>query len=245
MYFCILFKKKTTMKKVLLLAVLAFLTLSTQAQFIIGGSIGASIINDNSEYDGQLRADSMKERVFSFDLRGGYQLNDRLQVGLMVGYKYGDTLNHYSGADMYTESANELAKYNTFKLAAYGRYTCIKFKKFGVFAELQAGMNKSKGTVHIAMLDDPSLDQDLDKGKTTELFAKIIPGLSYQLTDKVSIDLNLGFLGFGYSHKQVKKMVSEKEDIHNSSKFGMDLRTGGLSIMDFMQDVTFGVNIAL
>ena len=196
------------MKKVLLLAALAFLTLSTQAQFIIGGSIGASIINDNSEYDGQLRADSMKERVFSFDLRGGYQLNDRLQVGLMVGYKYGDTLNHYSGADMYTESANELAKYNTFKLAAYGRYTCIKFKKFGVFAELQAGMNKSKGTVHIAMLDDPSLDQDLDKGKTTELFAKIIPGLSYQLTDKVSIDLGSKLNGSNVTKNKNRPLIN-------------------------------------
>ncbi|MCQ2261554.1 MAG: porin family protein [Bacteroidales bacterium] len=233
------------MKKVLLLAALAFITITSQAQFIIGGTIGASLINDNSEYDGQMRADNMKERVFSFDLRGGYQINDRLQVGLMVGYKYGDTLNHYSGADIYTEATNEEEKYNTFKLAAYGRYTCIKFNKFGVFAELQAGMNKSNGTVHIAYLDDASLDQDIDKGKTTELFAKIIPGLSYQLTDNVSIDLNLGFLGFGYSHKQVKKMVSEKEDIHNTSSFGMDLRTGGLSIMDFMQDVTFGVNIAL
>lgn len=231
------------MKKLAFLFFFASCMLTSQAQFIVGGNLGYNHWNNGGERGGTAMANESKSNVFNFDLRGGYCLSDRMQVGITAGYKIGDTVDVYCASpDIYSTLYTEKVHFQSFEIGVYFRYDCFTMGKFTLFAELQSGYTTSTGKINTDFESDPSLNTEIDRGKSNGFYAEILPGLNYRLNEHVSIDLNLGFLGFGYETKQVKKTINNEEDIQRSNRFGLNLKTGGLTLFDFIQDVTFGVN---
>ncbi|MBP3227876.1 MAG: outer membrane beta-barrel protein [Bacteroidaceae bacterium] len=96
------------MKKMLLTAVVALMTLSANAQVFLGGEVGA------------WRNPTQNETQFSIQPEVGYVLSDKWALGVAVGYEY----NYLDGT-----------KVNSVGVNPYARYTFAKFGPVSVFAD--------------------------------------------------------------------------------------------------------------
>ncbi len=99
------------MKKMLLTAVVALMTLTASAQVYVGGQVGF------------WRNHSQNETQFTIAPEVGYNLSDNWAIGIALGYNY---------------AYNELGvgdKWNGLKVNPYARYTFAKFGPVNLFAD--------------------------------------------------------------------------------------------------------------
>ncbi|GAA4320053.1 hypothetical protein GCM10023115_46850 [Pontixanthobacter gangjinensis] len=150
----------------------------------LGGSVGVNSNNsdnENSEYEN-----------FGFTLRpqAGYFINDNLAAGLTLGYHY--SRNKYTRPDELQEATN-----NAFTIAPYlQKYFAISGSfSFNLTGFLEYTRSTSKNDY------DNCLNCQKD---TRNLYGIALrPGLSYLLSDKFSLDANLGTLQ--YSHSEFRE----------------------------------------
>lgn len=103
------------MKKFLLTALVAVVSLTANAQFWAGGSIGAG--TSKTTFDGE---DLEKANTVSINPTVGYSISDNLDVALELAYAHGDS-----------DSKN----INAFGFRPFVRYTFVKSGNFKVFAD--------------------------------------------------------------------------------------------------------------
>lgn len=96
----------------------------------------------------------------------GYNLSDKWAVGLEIGYNY----EYQQGQDL-----------NIFGLAPYARYTFANFGPVNLFLDGGLGYYKADGD----LANDDSIFE-----------VGLKPGLSVNLTDKLSFVSHVGFLGY-------------------------------------------------
>jgi hypothetical protein len=109
----------------------------------------------------------------------GYNITDRMALGLGVGTNFDFYFEDYADAD------NEIA--NSLRLFAFFHYKLIKNERFAFALRLSSAWN----------LD---LNDDATEGfATTETLS---PMLDVTLTDKLGICVSLGGIGFTYSHQK-------------------------------------------
>ena len=179
------------MKTILLIIAVTLFSLIATAQeesdnFLIekgtwslGGFIGMN--SSNSEYE------SYETKNFGFSLRpkAAYFINDNLAAGLLLGYHYNRNKN--SRPDDLQESTN-----NAFTIAPYlQKYFAISESfSFNLTGSLEYTRSSYKSDYN----DCLNCREDI-----RDLYGIALrPGLSYLLSDKFSLDANLGALQ--YSH---------------------------------------------
>lgn len=96
------------MKKIFLVAVIAVMSLTANAQVYLGGAIGAW-----RDFDANETSIGLLPEV-------GYTLNDNWAIGTVIGWNY-----HY----------NDGGKYNGLEVAPYARYTFLKFDNVNLFLD--------------------------------------------------------------------------------------------------------------
>lgn len=167
------------MKKSLLVLALAFVCVLANAQFYVGGSLGAnfaSVKDDDGNKLGTISSFSIAPEV-------GYSITDKIDLGLAFGF--GTMGAKPDGGDKSSTSAWEVAPYMRYSFVEFG-----KFKVLGKAKLYAQGVGKAE---YLAAT-----------GEYTEFGLNIAPMLTYDISDKFVLFTDLNFLGFGFSYNKVK-----------------------------------------
>lgn len=228
------------MKKALLVlvAVLACVT-TANAQFYVGGSLGFT----STKVEGE--SGTSYKIIPDF----GYQLNDKMSVGIQVGYSHGiAAFGSLTVTDIKQAMSNVISgfadmnddgmKLNSFTVSPYFRYNLVEFGKAHLFVEAYVGYSSiSANTSAFASMagdfdfsdydnddyyyDDDDFDYgDSDKTTLNAFEVGVRPGIAIQLSDKLDIVCKMGALGY--------ISAKEKESDVTISRFGLDFDTYNL-----------------
>lgn len=161
------------MKKLLLAVSAIALSLTANAQFWAGGSLGFNATN--YDYD-----DAKTQVELSLSPVVGYALNENMDVYL--GLSFGSTSNYAGYEDQ---------KRSNVSIAPFLRYTFFEIGDFGLFVD--GGLNFTLNKDERPDLLDPNTTR---VDKTKHLFVGLIPGIKYAANEKLTFVAGLGRLGF-------------------------------------------------
>lgn len=190
------------MKKLFLMAAMMVATLAANAQVYVGGGI-----NFSSSKPAYVKVDGVSEpdatTKFGILPEVGYKLDDKLSVGIALGY------THSSEGDVKT---------NGFSIAPYARYTFVKWNNIGLFGEAQFAYHNDKTTTKENIVDEDgdTHTMDVDQKKNGWSLG-VRPGISIDLNEKLTFITKFGWLGYK------SEKPSDAKGQKASSDFGFDV----------------------
>ena len=197
----------------LLIVLFSFFCLSLNAQVFVGGNLGFNLTTDKTIY-GNTASDYT---IYLAPFAGKF-LSEKVATGVALDM---NVRGNTSGGDPETTT-----KSNSLGGSLFLRYYAIKWDKFSIFGQANLGVTftgsstKTDGTT-------------TDGPKSTRLYLSIYPGLSYDISEKLSLQTSLNILSFGYNYKTTK--VGTAKDINSSFIFG-----AGLSDIVSIGNITIG-----
>lgn len=200
------------MKKIMMTLAAVTVAATMNAQMYIGGNLGFNSSKDKTD-----PTDEQTVTGFTIQPEFGYQLDDKLGVGIVLGFGYDKTKHEgtISGVDYSSED-----KKTTFLIKPYLRYQCFTAGKFNVFVD---------GGLNFKTVSRENFKNEMDFG----LF--VSPGIAYSVNEKWSIVAHLNdMFTLGY-HKDAVADVSGAPDAPTS--FNVGLASGGFNV----GSLTFGV----
>ena len=209
------------MKKALLTLALAAFAFAANAQFVVGGHIGYSNNGGNNNTVNIIGATTTEWDVpanvwstFTIMPKIGYNLNDKMQVGVAFGLTWNKTVDYSGYVAQYAAIEGfegwQRTTNTEVKFIPYFRYNITQFGGFTLFCEAQLGltlgMNPKVRDYHSAYslggIDVPEADVDLREGRKdtyTSFDLTVVPGLNYKFNEKISADLYIDLLGIAYT----------------------------------------------
>jgi hypothetical protein len=166
--------------RVLLVAFISLFTISLNAQFFVGGNISFTSHNDKTDYG-----------TASPDKSSGYNLNFLPKAGIFLSEKIavGAALDVYlSGSTTVNNTEN---RSSTIGISPFLRYYAIKWNKFSVFGQGNVGLDLSTRSVK-------SGGTTTHGPKTISASLNVYPGLSYDISDKFSLETSFNIFSLGY-----------------------------------------------
>ena len=192
------------MKKMILTALVAVASLAANAQVWVGGEVGFSATKTTIDGDKQGAG-----AAFNLLPEIGYTLNDKFDIALTIGLSHKNSNGkYYAGSQNFDTFDGNLedVNRNAFTINPYVRY---KFAKTGDFTFFVDG-GFSYTMIHYSGVDD--------NGNQWALGIK--PGISYGLTDKVSLVAHVGDLGYAFYKQGDVKSNTFDMGLSNSISFG-------------------------
>lgn len=166
------------MKKFLVLIVLLIAgATASYGQWYVGGSVNLS--------SGSEKADSEKiASEFGVGLypRIGYQLNDRMSIGVEIGY------NHLMSKEHDTDLK---AASNMFAFLPFMRYDFVKMGKFSISGDTRVGFLWEKSTAEQAGSKAPSF-------YVNNIVVGFTPVLTFDISRHITLETRLDFLSLSY-----------------------------------------------
>ena len=209
------------------------------AQVYVGGSFVVEGGKTTSETPAGINGAVITTDVntFKFGLLPeiGYKFGENMAVGAQIGFEYNKSTEPVTNAN--NVSADLSNKGFTFKFAPYFRYYFAQWEKVGLFFDAQFGLGLGKTTqeywdYYTVGNTDYWIMSERDT-KITQVSFAIIPGVSYQASDKVSIVAKLGN-GFGYWFEKTTRprtyMGYSYDAVDKSNTYGLNLKTLGLTV---------------
>ncbi len=227
------------MKKILMTLAAVAVATTMNAQLYVGGSFTVKGGKTTSEaptgVNGIIYTTDVNTFKFGLLPEIGYKFGENMAVGAQIGFEYNkSTQPETNGNNVSADLSN---KGFTFKFAPYFRYYFAQWEKVGLFFDAQFGLGLGKTTqeywdYYTVGNTDYWIMSERDV-KTTEVSFAIIPGVSYQASDKVSIVAKLGD-GFGYWFNKTttpRKFSGYTYDaVDKSNTYGLNLKTIGLNV---------------
>lgn len=161
------------MKKIILTALVAVVSLAANAQIWAGGSLSMS--------SNHLNGQDNSTNLFSITPEIGYSISDNLDIA--VALSYGHTNDFKSDIEPYSYANGSTV--NSFAIKPFVRYTWVKAGNFSAFVD---------GGLNIASHHANGADDNLN-----EMGVFVTPGISYGISSKVRLEAHLGD-GFTYNH---------------------------------------------
>ena len=169
------------MKKILLTLALAAFAFTANAQWVVGGNIGANHNMTNHDKDYNMGTATTNIKILP---KVGYWLNDNMQVGLSAGWDYSYTRNYTGGGEKYYTSDPS----SQIVIAPYLRYNLTSWKNFTIFAEASLSFTIHPETSHHVFVD--GTETTTDNGDSwNKIGINVVPGLNYAFTEHFSMDL--------------------------------------------------------
>ena len=202
------------MKKVVFLAVLfaGMTAVSAQAQLFVGGSIGFDIGMSKGTSGTQIN-NGPSEISFDFSPKVGYFFSDKFGAGMLMSL----------GMGLHNDRRDDPTKRSSFSwgVGPFLRYSVLSRGDFSLLIEggLGAYGESSKSTRGTTTHQNPS---------TFGFDISAMPLLSYNLTNRVSLEVSSNLLRFGFC------VESEKEGAGESLRKGTNTSFGfGINGYDF------------
>lgn len=162
------------MKKLFITIAFVAAAFFAQAQIFVGGSLGFD--NTKDPLDGSAE----KITTISVIPTVGYMFADNMGVGADLGMTFEKK-----------KDGNGDPKTTDFVIAPYFRYVFAEIDNFKFYGDLKAEMKFGKTKM------DGS-----DDYKTSTIAFGVVPGLSYDLTDNISMVATLNILRLGYEEQK-------------------------------------------
>ena len=209
------------MKKILMTMVAAFAAMSMNAQWYAGGGLsftsGSSTISS-----GSVSMDGPTSSHFGIAPEIGMKIDDRMSIGVSLGYVSENS--KVDGVKLSMGGTGEKkSPSNEFVIAPYLRYTLISWGNLSVFADAQIEITTGSNTVEET--SGGTTNKTTDES-TSGFSVAIVPGVSYQLNDKINLVAKLGN-GLGYWNTKEKDELKNLET--KTNVFGLGASTLGLS----------------
>lgn len=198
------------MKKIFMTLAAVAVAATMNAQLYIGGSLGFQTRTTKTDVAGTNPVQTIDSKWSEFSIlpEVGYNLNEKMAVGMQIGFTATDD-----------KDANN-TKSNAFTIAPYFRYTFVKWDKVSLFAD--AGINFRTGTTKVYSTDPTTGKEVSTDNNTNRFFIGVVPGIAFQASEKVSVVAKLG-TGLGYTHEKVSDAVK-------FDQFGFDVNSLGLQL---------------
>jgi len=216
------------MKKILSTTALISFAMICQAQWFVGGNIGG---NRNSEEQASGRNNSVRTiySEFSFAPTFGYQAN-RLAFGTTLNFQQHTTKSQRWSGSIWIDNTDLKTKFPFWGIQPFVRYTFVEFGKFSVYANL--GMHFLKGKnerphTYSGGWGWPPITV-MEPYNVISFGINMTPTLSYNLSEKISLETSLNFMNFG-----LNIMRSTYDDKHRDEKiternFGIGVNSGNV-----------------
>ncbi|MDR2011052.1 MAG: porin family protein [Bacteroidales bacterium] len=193
------------MKKLFLLVSFIFcVVLFANAQLYVGGSLGVNSTTYKPEA-------GEKTSLFGFSISPevGYSLNDKMDIGLEIGF---------SIASNKTEVTVDKINTTDFSIAPYFRYSFCSFGKFKILGKASLFFGSHNVTTTPLAGDDIEI-------KSSRIGLAISPLFTYDVSDKLVLFTSLNFLNIGFTHNMYKDAGSETNfnlglDMNNIKNLG-------------------------
>lgn len=211
------------MKKIFMTLAAVAVAATMNAQLYVGGQLGFGSTTNKTEgtVNGVTQSTELTTTDFNFGPEVGYKINDKMAVGLALtfGYTSEETAKNPDTKD----------KTTNFAIKPYFRYTFVQFGKVGLFADGQIGFESGKISREVNN-NGTTTTRDI---KTSGFSIAIVPGVSYQASDKISVVAKLGKgLGFWNTKTTTPTNVGGQTiDVdRTSNEFGLNLRSLDLAV---------------
>lgn len=196
------------MKKMILAALVAVASLSANAQVWVGGEVGFNATK--TSFDGNKQGAAAR---FNLLPEIGYSINDKFDIALTIGLSHANSNgDYYEGSQNFDVigGAFDDVNRNAFTLNPYVRYKFAKTGDFTFF--IDGGFSFTR--IHYS---NNYLGAENNANQWALGFK---PGISYGLTDKVSLVAHVGDLGYSFYKRGDQKSNSFDMGISNNISFG-------------------------
>ena len=227
------------MKKTITAVVVAMCSLSANAQLWVGGGVGFSRFENNSEVENTIGDSGNTPVRLFFGPKVGYNLNDKWAIALALDYSH---WNSHDESNSYTNASylSTKSKGNSFSVTPFVRYTFAKsgIVSFYVDGGISLGFSKSN-TDEWAQNEDGYVRTDEMENSTNSCDVGLRPGMLIELSDHVGLELNLGFFGYTYRKRVYDRESDYIEYGHSKNK--TTSTSNGFGFCGNSGDVNFGV----
>lgn len=177
-------------------------SVAANAQVYVGGGIGFSSYKGG--YEG-----AEAQTSFSILPEVGYKLDDKMAVGIQLGYLSTENENDLNSLGV----ADGVTKVEGFTIMPYLRYTFVKWNRVSLFADLGFGYTHTKASMELDSRDGVDVEAS---SKVNSWQLGVTPGLSIDLNDKINFVTKVGWLGY-------KSSKLDADGAKASSDFGLNL----------------------
>lgn len=192
--------------RIILISLLSFLCIGVNAQYFAGGSVNLSTTHSKDE-SGTTTTDDAKSFSTGISPVAGIFLSDKLAIGLELNTGF---TKRETGVDTKT-----ITKTTYFGLSPFVKYYMVKWNKLSLYGQGTMSTGFSKTNIESGLPETES--------KTTSIGFSVYPGLSYDLSDKLSLQTSLNFLGLNCRYNVEKNDDFDVKTTYSSFGFGADM----------------------
>ena len=189
------------MKKILMTLATAFVAVSMNAQYYVGGTAGFTSNKDNSSFPSIERTTNTLTIAPEF----GMALDDKMSVGIALSYESQSQEDKWTGVGADPVAKRLKPTTTTIALRPYVRYQLLTVGKFNVFAD--GGINFSIDKTSEAGFKPGTADTyDNKAGMNLGLFVQ--PGVSFKINDQWTLVTKFDdMFTLGYNKSQVADLT--------------------------------------
>ncbi|MBK9391137.1 MAG: hypothetical protein IPN68_13450 [Bacteroidetes bacterium] len=160
--------------------------INLNAQVFVGGSVGFNTSSDKHE-----GSSDQKSSIYNLNLKpvAGKFLSDKMALGLALDL-------YLAGGK--TESTTETKSRSFgFGVSPFMRYYAVNWNKLSIFGQGGIGLEVSRSSLTTGGTTN-------DGPKISLIDLNIFPGLSYDISDKISLETSLNIFRLGFSYNTIK-----------------------------------------
>lgn len=178
------------MKKLIFSLAFLFSVSVAYAQFHFGGNFSVNFSNELSSYNSGVSVNKEISYLVSLQPKLYWNFNEKMQAGGRIGFAFGRLatgLVETEGADSQTIVNRAVG----WTLAPFFGYRLLNWKRVNVWAEANVIVGQFYNT-------DKKKAASKEWGTRTEYGFQILPVVNIDLTEKLALQLHLGFISLGW-----------------------------------------------
>lgn len=178
------------MKKIIITLLFSLVALSASAQFHFGGQFSINFSNERTSYSSGTIRDKENAYLVNLQPKIYWNINEKMQIGGRVGFAFGRlTTGTIYNTEKEAESiANRAIGWS---LSPFYGYRLLNWNKVSVWAEANLFFGQYYNT-------DKKKATASEWGTLSEYGFQILPVVNIGLTDKLDLQLHLGFISLGW-----------------------------------------------
>lgn len=209
------------MKKILFALAFVAVSLVSNAQLFVAGSLSAYHVGGETSYKAPFHTVDKApiQNGFTITPAVGYMIPGKSYgFGLGMGYGYSSIKDDYTipNGDVIV-ALNEKNYSNTFDFGPFFRYAYARFDKITLYVDAKVPVSISNTNIKIG-------DEIKDGNKSISIGGRLIPGLTYRFNNHILFTTEIGLLSINYNHKETTSFDGNKTEKINDFKLGANTR---------------------
>lgn len=206
------------MKKIFSTLLLVFIAVSANAQFHFGGQFSINFANEHTDYSSGFTDN--KEHAYLVNLKPKvyWNIGEKMHVGGRIGFAFGRLTN---GVIFESEKKDQTVNVNRavgWSLSPFFGYRVLDWKIVSVWAEANAFIGQYFN------VNKPKVGSS-EWGSQMEYGFQILPVVNIDLTEKLALQLHLGFISLGWYGTRAdypdKVVTTSSWDLHKGGFAGI------------------------